>query len=190
GKGIFSPGCGRGSVYSFLASAEWSPQKEVYKVGDTLYLTSIIPKTLTDQINTSIVVDYSNSDGIYGDIPVRIVDTVMKQVLPAKDSFQFISIVGNFQERTFNQKDGINFNYLETPTNYQFRGAMVCKGKGIYALGVSDLLSGGLRGKNCMKAVFKMTITNSNKNLGLYQNVLGITLDADGIQRGYAFRVQ
>ena len=191
GKGIFSPGCGRGSVYSFLASAEWSPQKEVYKVGDTLYLTSIIPKTLTDQIDTSIVVDYSNSDGIYGSIAIVYLDTITHQPLPAKDSFDFISIFGNFKDQQINMDLVINIWYTETSTTYQFKGAIICKRKGIYGFSVSDLLSPGLRGKNCTKAGFSMSVTNNDKHLYLHQYALNVNPSDPFLQKhGYDFRVQ
>jgi hypothetical protein len=171
-------------------TSEWNPQNGIYNVGDTIYLTSIFPKTLTDQVNPTIVVDYSNSAGIGGDIIFNSVDTISRQSLPAKDSFLFVSIKGAFSERTNNSNQGINFYYVETPTNYQFIGAIICRKKGIYGLGVANLSSNGIRGKNCTNAGFKMTVTNSAKHLALYQDALGITLDADAIMRGYAFRVQ
>jgi hypothetical protein len=44
---------------------------------------------LTDQINPTIVVDYSNSVGISGDIAIYYLDTISHQPIPAKDSFEF-----------------------------------------------------------------------------------------------------
>ena len=181
--------CSGGGGYAFLATAEWSPQQESYAVGDTLFLTSTISKTITDQINTSIIVDYSNSAGIGGDLSIKFLDSITRQPLPGKDSFQFLSFVGNFQERTFNQNQGINFNYYESLSNYQFKGALICKKKGIYGIGIQNLLSRGLRGKNCTNATFNMSLVNTLKNLSIWENALNITIDSDGRQKGYAFRV-
>lgn len=190
GKGIFAPGCGRGgSVYSFLASAEWSPQKEVYKVGDTLYLTSIIPKKLTDQINTSIVVDYSNSDGIYGNLTVYKLDTTLKDVLYAADKFDYHNIKGGVL-KTSNLKIKYTY-YEEVPSSYNLMLSIVAKEKGIYAIYISNLLSSGLRGKNCTKATFVNTLTNTNKNLNLFQYVMQRPPASQyEIDRIYCFRVQ
>lgn len=57
---------------------------------------------------------------------------------------------------------------MENSSTYQFKGAIVCKKKGIYGFSVSSLESRGLRGKNCTKAGFNMFVTNTDKHLFLY----------------------
>lgn len=176
--------------YVFQATSEWSPQQETYVTGDTLYLTSTIPKMLTDQINTSIVVDYSNSVGIGGDLSIIFLDSIARLARPGKDSFAFVSVVGTFIERNINREFGINILYVENATNYQFKGAIICKKKGMYGIGVQNLKSIGLRGKNCSNANFEMTVINTQKNLSIWENALNITIDNDGKRKGFAFRVQ
>ncbi|WP_298413329.1 hypothetical protein, partial [Hydrotalea sp.] len=82
------------SSYSFVITSEWSPQQEVYAVGDTLNLSSTFPKKLTDQINTSIVVDYSNSVGIGGAATFFELDTITHDVIGATSKFDYYSIIG------------------------------------------------------------------------------------------------
>jgi hypothetical protein len=177
--------------YSFNATAEWTPQEENYSVGDTLFFFSEIPKLLQDQINTSLTIDYSNSTGIGGDMGIGYLDSINHRVIPAKDSFDFVSVIGSFSEREINKDLGINFNYTETATNYQFKGAVICRKKGIYGFGVANCLSRGLRGKNCTKAGFDMTVTNTDKHLYLHQYALNVNPnDAYLQQKGYDFRVQ
>jgi hypothetical protein len=176
--------------YSFAVTSEWSPQREIYNVGDTIYLNSSFPKTLTDQINTSIIVDYSNSVGIQGDIGIAAPDSVQRTNRPAKDSFQFVSIIGSFSERPIKQSQGININYAELNSSYQFKGGIICNKKGLYGISVDNLLSNGIRGKNCTNAGFRITVTNSDKHILLYQNALGIVLDAESIKKIYCFKVQ
>jgi hypothetical protein len=179
------------TAYSFVVTSEWSPQREIYYVGDTIFFTSTFPKILTDQINPSLAIDYSNSTGIGGDISIYYLDSITHQPVPAKDSFQFVSITGNFLERSINQNQGVNTNYFESSSSYQFKGAIICKRKGIYGFGVADLLSQGLRGKNCTNAGFNMTVTNTDKHLHLHQYALNINPnDAYLQQKGYDFRVQ
>ncbi len=181
----------RNIAYAFEVTCNYNPEKEVYNVGDTIFIESIIPKTLTSLLNSSTVVDYSNSTGVGGDLGVGYMDTITRQPIPGKDSFQFVSIIGNFQERPGNQNGGINIMFLETSQNYHFKGGIICKKKGIYGFGVSDLYSNGLRGKNCTNASFVMKVTNANKHLHLHQYALGINPNDPLLQRtGYDFRVQ
>jgi hypothetical protein len=178
------------SVYSFSANAEWNSQQEVYNIGDTIFLNSIIPKMITDNISNTLV-NYSNSTGIYGDISIAYLDTITRQALPGKDSFKFISLIGSFVERPINKNLGINFLYSETATNYQFKGAVVFLKKGIYMFSVDNCISAGLNGKNCTKASFNMTITNTDKHLHLHQYALGVNPNDPFLQQhGYDFRVQ
>lgn len=182
--------CANGG-YAFAVTSDYAPQREIYNVGDTIFLNSIFSKTLTDQINTSIVVDYGNSVGIGGDIAVYYLDTITHQPVPAKDSFQFVSQVGSFIERSGNSNSGINIIYSETSSNYQFRGAIVCKKRGIYGFSVANLMSNGIRGKNCTNAGFNMTVTNTDKHLYLHQYALNVNPNDPYLQqKGYDFRVQ
>ncbi|MCY7293402.1 MAG: hypothetical protein LH615_14580, partial [Ferruginibacter sp.] len=36
------------SVYSFTVNSEWMPQREVYEIGDTIFITSSFSKNLID----------------------------------------------------------------------------------------------------------------------------------------------
>ncbi|MEO8769420.1 MAG: hypothetical protein ABI402_05030 [Ferruginibacter sp.] len=176
--------------YSFVVSSQYSPQQDIYQVGDTIYFTSQFPKTLVDQINNSSV-NYSNSVGIQGDIGFGYLDTITHQPIAARDSFTIFSIKGSFSERPGNQNVGLNFNYFENAENYEFQAAFVCKKRGIYTIGVSDLLSEGLQGENCTNAGFNLSLANTNQHLYLHQYVLNVdTTDQELQQKVYDFRVQ
>ncbi len=62
--------------------------------------------------------------------------------------------------------------------------------KGLFYIGVTDLVSSGLVGKNCTNAGFNMTVTNSNKNLNLFQYALGYVPDALLQKSIFCYRVQ
>ncbi len=176
--------------YSFNATSEWKPQKLTYNIGDTIILNSTISKSLLDQITNSNI-DYSNSSGIQGDISIYLLDTITHQPKPGRDSFSIITLLGSFSERPNNQSDGINFNYVETTSSYEFKGGFICKRRGIFGLGVDYLISNGIRGKSCQNAKFSMTVINSDKHLFLHQYALNINPnDPDLQKRGYDFRVQ
>jgi hypothetical protein len=181
--------CAMLTPYSFKVTSEFTPQKEVYNVGDTIYLTSTFPKTLTNLISYQQV-DYSNSVGILGDVSIFLLDSTTKQPIPGRDSFLLTAITGNFLDRRINQNQGVNTSYKEN-SSYEFRGGFICKNKGIYGFGVQDLGCQGLVGKNCTNAGFNMTVTNTNKHLNLYATTIGSNPNDPILQRiGYAFRVQ
>jgi hypothetical protein len=116
-------------------------------------------------------------------------DSISRQNLPAKDSFNYVSITGQFVPRPINQNQGINTEYFEN-INYNFKGAIICKKKGVYAISVDNLISRGIRGQNCTNASFNMTVINNNKHINLYQSALGVVLDQNSIDKIYCFRVQ
>jgi hypothetical protein len=176
--------------YSFKVTSEWSPQQAMYNVGDTIFLTSVFSKSLVDQINQSLTIDYSNSVGIGGDIGFAAPDSILRVNKPARDSFKLFAIVGNFIERDNNRNQGINNKYLESASAYEFKAAIICEKKGQYAISVDDLKSRGLNGKNCTSASFNMNVLNSQKNVGFYQSALGITLDNESLKKIFCFRVQ
>lgn len=193
---LLASGCRKGSTpcqfgsYSFAVASEWSPQKEVYNVRDTIIFTSTFSKTLQDLVNPLLQIDYSNSTGISGDIVIYYLDTVTRQPIPARDSFAFYSITGKFVERTGNQNSGINFNYSESNSSYSFKGGLICKRKGIYTVSISNLYSRGIKGKNCTNAGFVMTLNNTNKNLHLHEYALQVSASDPGLQKNvYDFRV-
>ena len=147
---ILGSGCGKnedgskpcsGGRYSFVATSEFSPQREIYNVGDTIFLNSTIPKNLYDIVSLQNI-DCSSSLGIGGTI---------------------------------------GFGYMDTVTNM---------GIDAYVIGVNNLGSQGLSGKDCTNAGFEMTVTNTNKNINLFQYALNYTPDAMLQKSIYCLRVR
>ena len=64
------------------------------------------------------------------------------------------------------------------------------KTKGLFYIGVTNLGSQGLVGKDCTNAGFSMTVTNTNKNINLFQYALNYTPDAMLQKSIYCFRVR
>ena len=180
--------CSQVTPYSFNVTCEFTPQQEIYNVGDTIFITSTFSRSLLNVISGQQI-NYSNSVGIGGDIGIAYPDSVTRQNKPAKDSFNYISFIGTFLPRPINQNQGINTKYLES-SDYQFRGGIICKRAGVYAISVDDLISQGLNGQNCTNATFNMLVTNTDKHTNIYESILGITLDQYSVDRIYCFKVQ
>ena len=180
--------CYNYTPYSFSVTSEWSPQREAYSIGDTIFLTSSFPKTLLDNISNQNI-DYSNSTGIGGNIIFGRMDTVSHSGYDASSHFEVIPIIGNITPISANPEKGINSNYSES-ASYTFKMGIKLKQKGLYVMGVTDMACKGLTGKNCTNAGFNMTVTNSNKNINLFQYALGYTPDALLLKSIYCFRVQ
>jgi hypothetical protein len=195
---LLSTGCSKSKcendlpVYSFKVTAEWAPQKETYNVGDTIFLISRFPKVLSDQINPSIVVNYSNAKQIDGGIGFGYLDSANQRSIPSIDSFTLAEVEGSYINIASSQKNRINIAYSENTDHYSFYGAVVCRKPGIYSLGIVDLFCQGVSTTNdCSGAVFDITVTNTDKHLYLHQNALGVDPNNPVLQKySYDFRVR
>jgi hypothetical protein len=190
GKDNGSKPC-RGGRYSFVATSEFTPQREIYNVGDTIFLNSTISKTLYDNVSLQNV-DYSNSLGVGGNISTSQLDTVSNQVKYALDKFTVFDKIGTTSQLQ-NQNilnSGKNIFFFESTNFYEFKIGFILKEKGLYMLGVTDLGSQGIAGKDCTNAGFAMTVTNSNKNINIFQYALNYTPDAMLQKTIYCFRVR
>ena len=181
--------CTRVTPYSFNVTSEFSPQKEIYNVGDTIFLISSFPKQLINIISNQQV-DYSNSLAIGGNCNFGILDTVTKSISEGLSKFNVLAITGSSTLINSSSNLGLNVQFKETSTNYELKISILLISKGIFSVVMTDLSSQGLRGQNCTNAGFSMTVTNSNKNLNLFQYALGYPADAMLAKNIYCFRVQ
>lgn len=178
------------TTYNFAVTSEWSPQNEIYNIGDTLFLNSNFPKTLADQTNPSLSINYSNSVGIAGNLIILKIDTVTHAFIDAVNIFNYFVTSGQLTNSATKPLRIKDYHYAELSSTYDLRAGIVAREKGIFLLYVSDCFSNGIAGKNCTRAGFTMTVTNSDKHYSLYQYAM--TQLPDEIQKKtmYCFRVQ
>jgi hypothetical protein len=176
------------TVTPFNVTASFSPQREVYRIGDTIYLASAFSKSLTNTVSGQTV-DYGNSVGIYGTVSFIRMDTVAKNFVEAYPLFTVLPLKGSFTQQTNSPALGISSLYAEN-TSYEFGLGIIPKQKGLFFIGVNDLASQGIRGQNCTNAAFGVTVANTNKNLSLFEYALGYPADALREKLIYCFRVQ
>jgi hypothetical protein len=178
----------RDARYGFSVTSEFSPQKEIYNVGDTIFLTSTIPKTLTDLISNQQI-DYSNNLGIGGTVGIGLIDSVNHKFEVGTDSFNFLSTNGNI---SIGSNKVLNISFAETSAGFLLKIKLIVNAKGNYIIGVSDLYSQGIKNQDCTNAGFSMFVNNNNKHFDILTNanIPGVTLDAQRISTNYCFRVQ
>jgi hypothetical protein len=175
-------------AYTFLTEGVAKPEKITYSLGDTIYISVSVPFILND-LNTSSRIDYSNAAAISGEIGLGVIDTVTAKLLPALDSFGWISFRGRFFENGRLERSGLNFDCEKSDTAYLFSGAIICKKNGIYVFSLGDLGSPGLIGKNCTRALIRSSLKFQYRNFALFEEKLGVRPDAVGVARGFCFRV-
>ena len=179
------------AAYSFRVTSEWSPQKVVYSIGDTITLFSSFPKTLQNFLGTSSLIDFSNSTGIGGSYAFYELDSSQNKVKGAVMKLEFIPLVGDVRPGIIVPDDQKSISYQELPNAYQFKLKIVLRSKGIYAFFISDLLSRGINGKNCTEAGFTNIVSNTDKNLSLFQYAMNRPPASQyEVDRIYCFRVQ
>ncbi len=196
---ILGSGCGKNNPnepkqcqsadYSFSVTSEFSPQREIYNVGDTIFLNSLIPKSLINLISNQLV-DYSNSVGIGGNFNTAKMDTISQLGVEGLNNFEIINYIGTTSPKSISPNSGVNIFYTENQSGYNFKLGIKLKFKGLFYIGVTNLASKGIIGKDCTNAGFSMTVTNTNKNLNLFQYALGYAPDALLQKSIYCFRVQ
>ena len=108
--------CAMVTPYSFNVTSVFSPQREVYNVGDTIFLNSTFPKTLTNLISNQQV-DYNNSVGIGGNFKTVYMDTINRTIQESLNRFSLNVIKGSKSIIGNSPNSGINIFYLEESSN-------------------------------------------------------------------------
>lgn len=152
--------------YTFAITAAFSPTKNKVQVGDTIYLISEFPSTLTP-VGSQNPVDYTNAATIGSAITIV-------EYLPNKErkwnvyDFDFIAIKGE----AFNSTDipvpeaAEGIRYVETNGKYEIKIAIVPKKKGNFVFLLSNAYSDtrAIKGKDhCDRASFSISLLNDHQ---------------------------
>ncbi len=179
----------RNAPYGFNITSEWSPEKNIYYINDSLFLVCSFSTSLID-INSNSLVNYSNSKKIGGNLAVYYLDTVTNKLVNAIDSFSFSAISGFFDSNPQAADYKKSFYFLESQNLYSLKIKLTCKAKGIYAIFVSNPGSQGIVGEDCTNAGFYNKLTNLNQHINLFESALNQQLESQfERERIYCFRV-
>ena len=177
------------NVYAFQVSSIYTPDNNIFNLNDTIYINSEFPKNLTN-VSTSQIIDYSNATGIGGNITFFELDTIQKIVIPGLTNFSCYSIVGSIAPGSIRPDYILDNIYEEGQDLYKFKLRVVPKKKGIYVIFISDLLSIGIRYRDCTNASFINKFSNRQGGIQLFQFAMG-RLPASQFEeeRMFCFRV-
>lgn len=180
------------SNYSFAVNSQIIPDLDSIKVGDTIFLFSSFPTTLTDQI-TGQVINYNNSTGLGSTL--GLVELV-KGAFPGIDAvndFDYISINGMvYNDRSIPSPNKFQqLKYQQIDSNYELKIGIIPKKNGTYYLGLGDGLSNGRnKNKDCEKAGFNITFNRTNQHLNFFSEwVSNTTLSTYEQLHAYFFKV-
>jgi hypothetical protein len=176
------------TAYGFEVDVKLSPEGQVFHVGDSILFSTSFSKSLFD-LKSGNMIDYSNSTGISGNIGIVLLDSINKDFIPSKDSFEFVNQIGFFSATSINQSTSIQYNVTELADKYDFKSTLVCKGKGVYYISVDDAGSVGLFGKNCTNSAIRTKLQIINHNEILYSNSIGSPPFAEALSRMFCIRV-
>lgn len=176
----------------FSVTSQIIPDKDSVNIGDTIYLLSTFPTKLTEQ-TTGEIIDYSNSTGIGSTLAISslpIGDTIAKD---AVFDFDYFSISGKiYNDRSIPRPDGVQqLTYGEFNGSYVLKVGLIPKKVGNFILGIGNGLSNGRkRNRNCEKAAFNISITNTDQHFYLItQWIPDNVLDDYGKRHVYYFKV-
>ncbi|MEJ7693186.1 hypothetical protein [Daejeonella sp.] len=193
---LLNSGCPKSCIeanYSFSVNAQVGPDRDSINVGDTIYITSSFPAKLIDQ-GTGAEINYTGAKKIGSTLGVGKLITGEVVPVGAVFDFSYISIKGNvYNERSIASPDAVQqLTYQENNNTYELKVALIAKVKGTYALGIGNGLSVERNNsKNCEKAAFDISISNTSQHVYYYQTWRpGYTLTASDLKRLYCFKVK
>ncbi|MEO7800628.1 MAG: hypothetical protein ABIR81_01440 [Ginsengibacter sp.] len=168
---IVNSGCPKPCIeanYSFAVTAQFTPDLDSVKVGDTIYLISTFPTALKD-IPSGNMIKYKNSAEIGSNLFVYKINNSVFPGIDAVDKFDYVSILG----LVYNDANAPSPNHVQQ-LRYQFgqdsfhlKIGLVTKDTGVYELAIVNGL-GVTKDKGCEKAAFNITLANTNQHINYF----------------------
>jgi hypothetical protein len=176
--------------YTFKTGEFFSPEVDSIKIGDTLWLQSIVPK-LQEDINTQQQVDFSHAQNMGSTLIISDIYRFSNSDRGAIGKFEYFKKTGNiFSDPKLDSSGVKQLAYYETDSSYTLEIGMIAKDTGNYILTVTDNLGVYRKGETrCGVASFEIINQNNNRHQYLFENVIG-TLSEYDTEHSYCIKVK
>ncbi|MBS1573940.1 MAG: hypothetical protein JST09_01450 [Bacteroidetes bacterium] len=158
------------------------------RVGDTIFVNSIIPKFLKGLYDQSLndSIDFSDATNMITDFHV-IVLLGLNSYSGAIDSFEFLPVEGNLKANNLAPDKATTIAYDEKNGVYYCSFGMIAKRKGIYSVNLIDIYQAR---KQCSVASIKIGRNNVEGNLHYLKDIYygGATINSID-SSSYCFKV-
>ncbi|MBS1947981.1 MAG: hypothetical protein JST47_09460 [Bacteroidetes bacterium] len=161
---------GKTEYFFNAGTANFYPDKDSIKVGDTLWFTSIIPKRMRPIQNSQPVgdsIDFSGASDMTTDLALTSPLGIGSQT-GAVDSFFIVPIKGNLQPNSLIPHSAKNVHFIEENNDYFLSLFLVAQKKGIYFADIADIFQAK---KNCEVASIGIHIIDADKHLHYLQDI-------------------
>lgn len=140
-----------------------TPDNDSIRVGDTLWLKSVIPTRLTElYVNgDSSTINFSGASNVATDFHLNVAirsDTLIGGI----DSFEYLPVKGHIKANSLIPHAGKTVSYIEDGGSYQFVCGLIAMKKGIYALSYIDIYQAHIK---CLFASIQVIMDNPDNHI-------------------------
>jgi hypothetical protein len=174
--------------YSFSINDTFSPESDSINLGDTLWLTCVIPVNITD-INSQKTITFSDAENLGSDL---VISDISKFNLErgAVDSFNYVQRHGTiFSDPSANPGGVKQLMFEGNSDSYLLEVGLIAQRAGAYVLTMNDVPKVYRKGMtNCGTAKFQFLNGNNQQHLYLFENLWGPPSIYDSTH-SYCFKV-
>ena len=168
-------------------NASISQGNDSIRVGDTLWVKSSIPTTLTIQ-GSNQTVNFSGASNMITQIEFLSLVGINNNQIGSVDSFKYIYDKGTFASVREASHSAKSVSYLAQNGSYVFSLGIIAQKKGIYYLAVIDIYQAE---KKCLYASVEILMNNANSNLHYLKDIYygGGAISPYDSTHAYCFKV-
>ena len=172
--------------HDFSVSESFLPEKDSIRIGDSLFITCIIPKIEKDRY-TQVIINFSGANNIGDHLVISDISKFNTQ-RDASDSFSYFKIQGNIYSDQYGVKQ---LSFAEIDTAYQLQVGLIAQKRGLYIFTIPDMPGVYRNGQaKCGRGNFQILNANVNKHLYLFENLWGPIISPYDAAHSYCVKVK
>lgn len=161
-SGFCSPGNQDNRLNLTGGTVTITPDSDSIRVGDTLWLRSVIPTQLIERSSTgdSSKIDFNGATNVVTDFHI-MVPVVADSIIDGIDSFKYFTIHGSVKVNPSAPHAAKTVYYVDNGDSYQFSMGLIAEKKGIYVLSYIDIYQAE---KKCVFASIEVLMNNKDNH--------------------------